>query len=181
MNYAKLEKSICDTIKEGQIKIGYSEEAVGLYYPMESIAELLEIDGSTKELTISKMQQYLAEFKRMCSANLGEVEISNKEKRFCFKIPKEGTKYVDEQYADNQFLRDFISNITKPTVTVQEILSVFYAYADVEQVHLEENSELGYVVYFEDETIDEYVYCLKFDEFGATYHRFTRLDYQKLS
>ena len=174
MNYMNLEKNICDAVKEGQIKIGYDEGPVRLYYPIESIGELLEID----DLTVNGMQEILVDFNRVCSERLGMVEISNKEDRFCFMIPKEGTKYINESYKDNPFLRKFIQNITKPNCTLEDMLNVFYIYS--KDIYFEENDELGYIVYFNDNTIDEYVYCLKFDEFGATYHRFTKLDYKKL-
>lgn len=174
MNYINLEKNICDTIKEGQIKIGYNEGAVRLYYPIESIAELLEIN----QTTINNMQDILKDFKKSCVDRLGMVEISNIEERFCFKIPKDGTKYINEKYKDNPFLREFIHTITKPNCTLNDMLTVFHTYS--EDIYFENNDELGYIIYFNDSMIDEYVYCLKFDEFGATYHRFTKLDYQKL-
>ena len=174
MNYMNLEKNICDTVKEGQIKIGYNEGQVRLYYPIESIGELLEINN----LTVKDMQQILVDFNKVCSERLGAIEISNKEERFCFMIPKEGTKYINENYKDNPFLRHFIQNITKPNCTLKDMLNVFHIYS--KDIYFEENNELGYIVYFNDSTIDEYVYCLKFDEFGATYHRFTKPDYKKL-
>jgi len=174
MNYMNLEKNICDTVKEGQIKIGYDEGAVRLYYPIESIAELLETDNTS----IQDMHALLMDFNKVCSERLGDIEISNKEERFCFMIPKEGTRYINENYKDNPFLREFIENITKPNCTLQDMRKVFHHYS--QNIYFEENDELGYIIYFKDGTIDEYVYCLKFDEFGATYHRFTKLDYQKL-
>jgi len=174
LNYINLEKNICDTVKEGQIKIGYEEGIVRLYYPLESIAELLEIDNPT----IPDMQKILMGFNDVCSARLGSIEISNKEERFCFMIPKEGTQYINDNYKDNPFLRQFIQSITKPNCTLEAMLKVFHSYS--KDIYFEENEELGYIVYFNDSTIDEYVYCLKFDEFGATYHRFTKLDYKKL-
>ena len=174
MNYKNLEKNICDAIKEGQIKIGYDEGAVRLFYPIETIAELLEINNPT----INGMQEILIDFNRECSERLGTIEISNKEERFCFMIPKEGTKYINEKYKDNPFLRQFIQTITAPNCTLEDMLAVFHNYS--KDISFEENDELGYIVYFKDSEIDEYVYCLKFDEFGATYHRFTKLDYKKL-
>ena len=36
------------------------------------------------------------------------------------------------------------------------------------------------VFYFEDDTIDDAVYCVEEDDFGLTYHRFMREDYQKI-
>ena len=36
-----LKKNICDNIKECEIKIGYREEDMNLYYPQASLLELL--------------------------------------------------------------------------------------------------------------------------------------------
>ena len=33
---------------------------------------------------------------------------------------------------------------------------------------------------FVNDTIDKYVYCVEWDEFGTTYHRFTKKDYENL-
>lgn len=181
MNYEKLEKNICDTIKEGQIKIGYSENPVRLYYPIDSVAELLDIkitvtDDAQKR--IDYIYKLLSGFQEACSKRLGTIEISNREERFCFLISKEGSSYVNEIYPDNPFLRQFIHSITSQNCTLEDIVAVFKSYS--KNLYFENNEELGYILYFQDETIDEYVYCIKFDEFGATYHRFTKQDYHKL-
>ena len=34
-----------------------------------------------------------------------------------------------------------------------------------------------YLIYFEDGEPDEFYYCLDDDDFGVTYHRFTKEDY----
>ena len=44
MNFIALEKVICDTIKEEQIKLGYQKETIRLYYPMSSLVHILEED-----------------------------------------------------------------------------------------------------------------------------------------
>jgi len=38
-----LEKHMIDTVKEWQMKIGYQEGSMNLYYPADALAELLEI------------------------------------------------------------------------------------------------------------------------------------------
>ena len=47
---------------------------------------------------------------------------------------------------------------------------------------IEDKSEghSGAVLYFNNEDIDPYVYCFEQDDFGVTYHRFARSDYDKL-
>ena len=39
---------------------------------------------------------------------------------------------------------------------------------------------LGLVFYYTSEEADPYVYCMEQDDFGITYHRFSRPDYNKL-
>ena len=34
---------------------------------------------------------------------------------------------------------------------------------------------------FDREEVDPYVYCFDADDFGVTYHRFARVDYEKLT
>ena len=40
---------------------------------------------------------------------------------------------------------------------------------------------MGCVFCFENDDFEPYVYCVESDEFGLTYHRFTREDYEELS
>ena len=39
---------------------------------------------------------------------------------------------------------------------------------------------LGHDFYFDKEGIDDYIYCVEADDFGLTYHRFTKEDYEML-
>ncbi len=39
---------------------------------------------------------------------------------------------------------------------------------------------LGSVFYFEKDSTERYVYCVEDDDFGLTYHRFTRKEYEDL-
>lgn len=123
MGIKELEKYICDTIKEWQLKIGDQKEAAGFYYPEASLKSLLGIsfqDG-TKAL-----HDALEVFCQEAEPRLGKVRFSHRNKRYCIAIPKEGSVYVAK------------------------------------------------------EVPEPYVYCVEEDEFGLTYHRFTRADYAEL-
>lgn len=170
-------KNIYDTIKEWQTKIGYQEENMELYYPASSIKRLMKLpDNMSLPELLKKLDIFLEENAK----TLGKVEISNQKDRICLKISKEGTAYVHEQVSISSFLVDFIKKITMPGCTLEEIKKVFYKYStDVVEKDGIHNG-LGRILYFEDETIDPYVYCLEFDEFGATYHRFDKLDFEHL-
>jgi hypothetical protein len=43
-----------------------------------------------------------------------------------------------------------------------------------------EEHEMGHVFSFSDPSVDEYCYCVEENEFGLTYHRFSREDYEAL-
>lgn len=44
-----------------------------------------------------------------------------------------------------------------------------------------EAGRYGMCVLLENDDFEPYVYCVESDEFGLTYHRFTREDYEELS
>lgn len=177
MKGQKLLQNIYDTIKEWQIKIGYQKESMGLYYPASSLKGLM---GLPENISISELLKNLDIFLEENANTLGKAVVSNQEDRICLQIPKEGTAYVHEQIPASPFLKDFIQKITIPGCTLEEIKKVFYKYSTniVEKDGIHDG--LGRIFYFEDETIDPYIYCLEFDEFGATYHRFDKLDFEHL-
>lgn len=177
MKEQNLLQNIYDTIKEWQIKIGYQEESMGLYYPADSLIHLLELP---EHIALSDVLKALDKFLEENTDTLGKVEVTNQKERICLQIPKEGTSYVHEQVQSSPFLVDFIKKVTTPKCTLEEIKEVFYKYSTnvVEKDGIHDG--LGKIIYFEDETIDPYVYCLEFDEFGATYHRFGKSDFEHL-
>ena len=52
-----LKKSMIDAIEEGQLKLGYRDETIRLYYPLESLCAL-----TGKKLVASLMMRELDEF-----------------------------------------------------------------------------------------------------------------------
>ena len=43
MGYERLEKSLTDTIKEEQAKLGFRKEAIRLYYPLSSLNHFFDV------------------------------------------------------------------------------------------------------------------------------------------
>lgn len=170
-------QNIYDTIKEWQTKIGYQEEKMELYYPASSIKRLMELP---ENMDLTQLLKKIDIFLEKNADTLGKVEVSNQNDRICLKISKQGTAYVHEQVSISPFLVDFIEKITMPECTLEEIKKVFYKYSTDVVIKDGIHDGLGKIFYFEDETIDPYVYCLEFDEFGATYHRFDKLDFEHL-
>lgn len=173
-NFMALENNIIDIIKEGQIKLGYQRETLRLYYPMKSINYLLGTDYRLDEL--SKVLDRFCEF---TSARLRKVIFSNVDARFCFVISPDGVTYVHEKVEDRHFLREFIQKISEHHCTLKDILEVFNHYSEKVVCNQMDNGEFDYLIYFEDGQPDSFLYCLKFEEEHAIYHRYTKADYEE--
>lgn len=181
-----LERHICDTIKEWQIKIGYQHEPMKLYYPDVSLIASLELDPRTTEKELYKA---LGAFAQAVEERLGHLHFSNEKDRFCIEVPAEGCAYIDQKFPDPAFLRDFLQVITGKGNTLSEVRTCFQSYAKKHQLSCTELDQralgLGHVFYFTtpdggEDASDPYVYCIEEDDFGLTYHRFSRVDYEKL-
>ena len=66
-----LKKSMIDAIEEGQLKLGYRDETIRLYYPLESLCAL-----TGKKLDAAQMMRELEAFFTEDEAELGKIEIS---------------------------------------------------------------------------------------------------------
>ncbi|MDF2484932.1 MAG: hypothetical protein K0R46_1100 [Herbinix sp.] len=173
MNYNMLEKVICDTIKEEQIKLGYEKETIRLYYPMHSLAHILEEDITD----VAKMDAALAAFATTVEDKLGRIQLSHSGDRYCVLIPPAGAAYVNENYGDNPFLQAFIDAVRKHDCTLEQIMEVFHAFSDQVECEKSESDEFDYIIYFKDNAIDDYRYCIKFDLGHTSYHRFSKKDF----
>lgn len=171
--YKKLEQNIIDMIKEEQIKLGYRSETIRLYYPLESLNQLIG-----EQCNVEQMREKLKEFSEIEKEQLGAVVVSAKGKRFCLMIPPKGVDYIHECVKDSEFLVEFIRTIEKHGCTLEEIVQVFRKYSNKVQVEEMENSEFNNLIYFEDGIPDSYRYCLTFEGCHVTYHRFTIFDYE---
>jgi hypothetical protein len=175
-NFTALEINIIDVIKEEQIKLGYKSETIRLYYPMESINNLLGV-----EYSLTEVKGILDQFCEFVNTRLGNVTHSNVNERFCLTIPPNGVTYVHEKVEDRYFLRELIEKISGHNCTLDEILDVFHRHSDNVICNKVSNGEFDYLVYFEDGNPDFYMYCLKFEDCHVVYHRFTKDDYEKFN
>lgn len=179
-----LEKHMIDTVKEWQMKIGYQEGSMNLYYPADALAELLEIPEK------QGVPEALGVFVKEAAPRLGELSVSHDGERYCFVVPPEGCAYVAREVPDPEFLRVLLQVITAPGSHLPEVEACFAEYAKAHgggYVSREAHQHgLGRVFFFEwrdgapDSVRDPYVYCVEDDDFGLTYHRFTRAEYRRM-
>lgn len=194
-----LEKHIIDTVKEWQLKIGYREGNMKLYYPGESLAALLGIPNVTAEKTVEgesmedSLKEALRQFCEKAELKLGRIKISGGFERFCLDIPAKGCAYVAGQVSEPEFLKRFLQVITASGSNMERVRECFAEYAsqhgtvsveeEAEEVSGKEHSHshAGRAFYFMDESVEPYVYWVEENEFGLTYHRFTKEDYTRLN
>ncbi|MCD7826226.1 MAG: DUF3877 family protein [Clostridiaceae bacterium] len=178
MKEQALERHILDTVKEWQIKIGYQRESMRLYYPNSSIAELLELPKNTSQKELSAALQ---QFRDTVSPRLGEIAVSFDGGRCCLEISEKGCEYIHQHVEASAFFLQFIDTIMKKPCTLERIQECFAGFD--KNYHYEQMvcHGLGHVFYFDDQRIDPYVYCVEMDESFATYHRFTRQEYNALA
>ena len=154
MGYDKLERNLIDIIKEEQAKLGFFKEDIRLYYPLSSLNHFFSV-----------------------TEKLGQIEISHKGDRFCFHIPKEGTVYVHDNTAPNEFIKSLVELVAKHDCTMNEILDLFHTYSQniiTEEIN---NDEFDRLIRFADKPEDTYYYCFKDEGCHIIYHRFLPEDY----
>ena len=113
-----LKKSMIDAIEEGQLKLGYRDETIRLYYPLESLCAL-----TGKKLDAAQMMRELEAFFTEDEAELGKIEISRRGDRFCLAVGPKGAAWVHAHTNPNGFLAAFIAAIGRHGCTMDELLA----------------------------------------------------------
>lgn len=171
MNKEKFIGNIIDQVQEMQLKLGFANESVSLYYPYDSIRFLLETDAADSEIP-ALLESILPEgittkiTKSRVVVTLSPAVVSN----------------IYENHPPTGFLRDIIALFSKHHgITLEDVAEVFEKYSpDYEQITMPEGSDFDYVFHFKNPEIDSFYYCIK-DEFGhMIYHRFIESDYKGL-
>lgn len=168
-----LEKNLIDNILECELKLGYANTPICFYYPITSLMELLECE----EVGIDSAIQ---QFQKRELTRLGEViikEQTNEKGRYAVTIQVDGIRWVHTHFQPTDFMRLLISEINRPGNTLEDIVKIFTHFSS--EVDVKKVSEKEWVIGFEDESIDPYVYHIEQNEFGFEYHRFTREAYEK--
>lgn len=168
--FVELERSIMDIIHEFEIKLGYSEQVLRLYYPEKT---LVRIWGCENEA----LDGVLAAFSS--NAHLGDVRFERQDEgRVCAVVPVEGIRYTHENYDDGGFLEELIRATQDCPGGMNDILAVFEKRGGDVICEYINNGEFDYLVYFRDGHPDGYRYCFRLHHGHAAYHRFTKEDYE---
>lgn len=173
MNPSKLEQNLSGVIAEMVLKLGLTGVPLSLNYPCASLGRMLGVEADPQALKPA-LEAFFAE-----RAGLyGAVHVEPHEDGFCLAIPAEGVARVVAQAPAAAFLRDLIHTAQTPGATADDLLAAFRRHSD--RVHVEpvDNDEFDLLVYFEDGVPDDFRYCIDQHDGFASYHRFSREDYE---
>ena len=165
-----LEKNIQDQLIEAQIKLGFVNETMRLYYPLDSLNAMLESAIAEPEQLCALLREQLEQFS--FSVHQGRIEVN---------VPAEYVSYVHDNCDVPEFLVALISLFQNhhhlDLSQVKEVFARFGAYICEK---MPEGADFDYAIHFEDDSIDEYYYCIKLEMGHLIYHRFTKVDYEKI-
>ena len=173
MEYKRLEQSLIDIVKEEQAKLGYRKEDVRLYYPLSTLNHFFDTED-----TVEEMAERLTHLPEDMKARLGEIAVTHKKDRFCFHIPEQGSEYVHEHTAENEFIKELVEIVGKHGCKMEDIIALFKKHDKnvfVEEIH---NGEFDYLIRFSEENEDSYYYCFHDEGCHIIYHRFLPEDYE---
>ena len=173
-----LEKHVIDTVKEWQTKIGTDDAGVRLYYPKASVCGYLKLP--IEEDSEKICQEAEAYFKKHVP-QLRSVEVTEKADRFCVFVGPEGCDYINREIPVSEFLEGFLKVLK--TQDMQQVYGYFEAFAKANGTTVceeDDEEDLGTVLSFADKNVEPYLYCVTDDQFGITYHRFTKDDFDTI-
>ena len=180
IDYTALENNLQDLIAEEQVKLGYREEDIRLYYPMSSLRHLLSREG--EELPAAdedEMQSVLEDFADAVRGHFGQIKVSHRKDRFCFHLPPEATRYVHEHRGENAFIYELVGLLSQHGTTMDDVKALFErqdAPCVAEDI---DNEEFDVLIRFIDSP-DRYYYCFRDEMVHIIYHRFLPEDYEDL-
>lgn len=175
MNENALEQNITDVIFEQQLKLGYRKERVLLYYPLESLNHLLEVDCD-----VLQMLAVLEAFAEKKQELYGDFVIQNSGDRFCIGVSEKGTEYIFQCGKNSEFLKGLIGLVAAHGTQMEDIISYFQRFSSNVIVEKMEAQDFDFLLYFKDGTPDSYRYCFSIEPCHISYHRFTSYDYDSI-
>ncbi|MDY6353962.1 MAG: DUF3877 family protein, partial [Lachnospiraceae bacterium] len=175
MGYEQLERSLVDTIKEEQAKLGFRKEAIRLYYPLSSLNHFFDAQDGEEQM-LDRLQHLPDTWQN----TLGAVGVTAKKERFCFYIPEQGSEYVHAHGKPNEFIQKLVDLVARHDCTMSKIRDLFYGHSSQVESKKIENGEFDWMFHFTDDPEDPYYYCFKDEGIHIIYHRFLPDDYEEL-
>lgn len=182
--YDRMAQSLIDIIKEQQAKLGYRKEVVRLYYPMSSLVHFFENDEKLKYSTLSEngfsengLLEILSNIPSEITDKLGKITVTSHNERFCIEIPEQGSEYVHEHTAENEFINELIKLVAQHGCTKEEIISLFRKFSDDIEIKEMDGTEFDFYVRFLNDENNSYYYCFHDEGLHMIYHRFLPDDY----
>lgn len=173
--YRRLYNILVDLIKEQQAKLGYRKEMVRLYYPMDSLNNIL----GTK-LSEDALLSALSDIPDYVRNSLGDIEYTSDGGRFCITIPEKGSEYVHNSIKDNEFITKLIETVSRHGCSMEDIYRLFLdSWEKVERRDIKDG-DFDCYIRFVDRPDDEYYYCFKDEGCHIIYHRFLPEDFREL-
>lgn len=172
LDYSKLLNNIIEMLREQQIKLGFMKETVRLYYPLKSLNRFLLTDVDTL-----KMEALLNEFACEIRNEIGTINISCQQDRFCFACGPDVAEYVHDHMEGAQFLEKLIALVSKHGTSINDVCDLFKEYSNSVVIQDNISDEFDMLIYFADGEPDDFRYCISFEGEHVIYHRFTEADY----
>ena len=91
-----LECHLVEVVSKWQEQVGYQSEHLKVYYSNEDLKEILCLESDMEQ---EKIEKILSAFCMLESRKMGELQITNIKKQYCFDVPKEGCDYAAERLA----------------------------------------------------------------------------------
>ena len=180
MEKERLIKNLTEQIKEAQLKLGYVRETIRLYFPVQSMCDILKTElVSGKELIA-----LLEEEKEFEDTVLGKLNFTLcRGDRIEVCISAQGAVYVHEQVENPPFLERLIEMFQRNhRLTIEDICGFFAGFSKHYVCEkMEHGADFDYVLYFPDHHPDSWYYCVKIEMDHTIYHRFTEADYRLMS
>ena len=168
-----LAQNLTGVIVEMALKMGLSRAPLSLNYPCASLARMLGAPAGPQAVKAA-----LDAFFAARTSLFGAVQVEAHEDGFCLTIPAEGVARVVSQAPAAAFLRDLIHTAQLPGTTAEDLLAAFRRHSSHVHVEPVDNDEFDWLVYFEDGVPDDFRYCIDTHDGFASYHRFSKEDYE---
>lgn len=179
MNIDRFIENIVEQIKEVQLKLGYAKEVIRLFFPVQSLCSLLQVQYKNGEEMLTALEQE----KGFSETELGTIRFSLcKNDRIEVCIAPEGADYVHDNVTNPPFLASIIDLFkSKHDLTIEEICDCFEQFNDAYVCEkMEPGTDFDYVLYFAEHKPDSWYYCIRTEMGHTIYHRFSEEDYHLL-